>query len=218
MKLRVFHFCSAKNGLSNIELRRVKVSTFDSVNDPFELLCHNLGDAEYRRRMGRFKDSLVKGQGMICFSKSRKSPVQWAHYADRHRGVCLGFDVPDEYVADVIYTEKRLELRAERLFEEGNHSLTEEVLMTKYKHWEYEEEVRAFGDLGVPDKETGLYFQPFSENLVLKEVAVGFNSEISRSDLSQKLGDLSSGVSCYKVRPSFQSFEMVINQNDALWK
>ena len=34
--------------------------------------------------------------------------MQWAHYADKHKELCLGFDIPDHSLAKVNYSEKRL--------------------------------------------------------------------------------------------------------------
>ena len=91
-------------------------------------------------------------------------------------------------------------------------------MLTKYKHWSYEKEVRLFGDLGIKDAEKGLYFQYFGLYLELKEVAVGYKSTVSRRDLDECLGDLIGKVDCYKVRPAFNSFKMVRNRDETLWK
>lgn len=31
--------------------------------------------------------------GLLCFCETWQSPLLWNHYADRHKGICLGFDV-----------------------------------------------------------------------------------------------------------------------------
>jgi hypothetical protein len=43
---------------------------------------------------------------MLCFSRDWHNPVQWSHYADKHRGICLGFDVPDSLLVPVQYTKE----------------------------------------------------------------------------------------------------------------
>ncbi len=62
------------------------------------------------------------------------------------------------------------------------------------------------------------YFKEFDDDMVLAEVQVGFNSEITRAQLAAALGDLSESVTCFKVRPAFGSFRMVRNENESLWK
>jgi hypothetical protein len=211
-KMRVYHFLDSTFGLVNVRNRRLKVSLFDSVNDPFELLCHNLGDKELRRRMGLFKAHTAAGSGMICFSKSMNSPVQWAHYAERHKGICLGFEVPDQFLEEVRYVFERVDFRRGAPWHAVVDDRVKQFLLTKYDHWSYEQEVRMFGELKATDN-SGLFFQPFSENMVLKEIIVGFASTITRRDVDLALGDLIGTVTSFKVRPAFQEFKMVRNKS-----
>lgn len=213
--MRVYHFLNRKYGLESLERKRLKVSTFDAVNDPFELFCHSLGDEELRKRMGAFKKSAAAESGMVCFSKSMHSPVQWAHYADRHKGLCLGFDVPNVYLAPVKYVSERLDFDLDSPWaEDGVDLRTEDCFLTKYDHWSYEEEVRLFGGLGNPDRQTGLYFQPYDENLKLVEIIVGCASDITRLDLTSRYGGELKDIDIYRVRPAFRSFRMVRNMRD----
>jgi len=120
---------------------------------------------------------------------------------------------------DVVYTGKRLKFEYEpSSWCSSPSSPGYQAMLTKYKHWSYEKEVRLFGDLGIPDPESGLYFQSFGLSLELKEVAVGYKSEVSRHDLDECLGDLINKVDRYKVRPAFNSFKMVRNRDEALWQ
>ena len=50
----------------------------------------------------------------------------WGHYGERHTGICLGFDVPDEMLADVIYAKKLLKLEIDKKTKKP--MLTEEVM------------------------------------------------------------------------------------------
>lgn len=217
-KRRLFHFCNREFGLLNLTKRRIKVSTFDSLNDPFELLCHNSGDKEVRRRLQSFKQYAAKTTGILCFSKEISSPVQWAHYADRHTGICLGFDVSEEMVEDVVYTSERLKFEYDaESWMAGPGSPAWQTFLTKYDHWSYEKESRVFGTLGTPDSDTGLYFKGFDNDIELKEVTVGYQSKISRRDLDDCLGGLVGLVETYKVRPAFNSYNMVRNMDASLW-
>lgn len=215
---RVYHFCNSEYGLENILRRRIKVSTFGDLNDPFELLCHEVSDSRLRDKLSQFKRTVEKGQGILCFSAAYSSPVQWAHYADRHKGLCLGFDMPEEYLEDVTYRTKRLKFTASAEdLRNGFQKQVTELFTTKYKHWSYEREVRAFGDLGRADPESGLYFSDFSDHMILKEVLVGAASVITRAQLDEAIGDLPS-VSRFKVRAAFRSYTMVKNKDESLWR
>ena len=51
----------------------------------------------------------------------------------------------------------------------------------------------------------------------LKEVIVGSESRPSRGDISNALTQVPSRVDVFKARPSFKSFRVVRNKNEALW-
>jgi hypothetical protein len=91
--MRVYHFTSCKAALSILDSRRLRLSRIANLNDPFEFLAADLSDKANRWALKKTKNDLSKTKGVICFSENWTNPVQWAHYARSHRGVCLGFDV-----------------------------------------------------------------------------------------------------------------------------
>ena len=156
---------------------------------------------------------------MLCFSKDWSNPVLWSHYAEKHRGLCLGFDVADQNCIEVEYTARRFTAKAEQLLTTGpDENFMKRLLRTKFAHWEYEEEVRNFLRLEEVDPETGLYFSDFSKELILKEIIVGARSDVSRNDISDVLGKLESEVDAFKARLAFKSYAVVRNKNQKLWK
>ena len=42
----------------------------------------------------------IAQRGVLSFSKTSTDALLWAHYADGHRGLCLGFDFEKMGVAD----------------------------------------------------------------------------------------------------------------------
>lgn len=73
---------------------QIRLSTFDKVNDPFELLAIERGGRTQRRRFNWLYNYWVAQLGFVSLSETWRSPLVWAHYADDHKGVCLGIDVP----------------------------------------------------------------------------------------------------------------------------
>jgi hypothetical protein len=215
-KRRVYHFLNAKYGIQNIENRRIKISTLLGVNDPFELLAHNVSNRALRDLLTISKQMFDKEFGLLCFSKSSKSPVQWAHYAERHSGLCLGFDVDAALLGEVSYRDLRVSDYILPVDQASQLDWVRSVLYTKYSHWSYEEEVRVFAALD--NEEKGLFFRSFDEAITLSEVQVGYNCKLSRSEVHEALGELSKTVEVFKVRPAFQTFEMVRNLKESLWK
>jgi hypothetical protein len=212
---RVYHFVNSEYGMQNVQNRRLKISTLLGLNDPFELLSNNIQNKQVRSIFNIAKSVFDKRFGIICFSNSSKSPVQWAHYADRNKGVCLGFDVRDDLLMDIKYIAERLTEASFPTHPDFEEEWMRKVLSTKYSHWSYEEESRCF--LRLDEKSGDHYFKEFDGDMVLKEVQVGFNSDITRAQLAEKLGALSESVTCFKVRPAFGTFHMVQNENESLW-
>ncbi len=108
--MRVYNFLTCENALDDISKRLVKISSLADLNDPFELMSVELPDREMRKAFKATKDYLNRHFGVICFSKRWSNPVLWAHYADKHRGICLGFDVPDSLIEEISYSGRRLPL------------------------------------------------------------------------------------------------------------
>lgn len=208
--MRVYHFVNEKFGMKDLVERRLKIAKIMELNDPFEFLGVDLTDRNLRRVLKETKSDLSKSNGLLCFSRHWKSPLLWGHYADKHKGMCLGFDVPDRHLDEVTYTKERLP--APKVIDQP---FMKKLLLTKFDHWRYEEEYRAY--VSLEDEIDGHYYADFSENLILKEVIVGDQSRITRAKILSALGDLAVGVEVFKARPAFKSFEVVLQKNAALW-
>jgi hypothetical protein len=158
---------------------------------------------------------------MLCFSSKWSNPVQWSHYADRHRGLCLGFDVPDALLSSVTYCSKRLKPDPKALAEmqaEGPaaHEMMLKLVTTKFRHWRYEHEQRLF--IGLEEKDArGLYFYGFSAELVLREIIFGSEATISRADIKSAIGRTAAGFTAFKAQLAFRSFRVVKQKRDDLW-
>lgn len=217
--MRVYHFLNRHWGLDDLARRRLKISRLKDLNDPFELLGYSSRDPSIRAAFNRTKDQMAATTGLLCFSRSWRNPVQWGHYADKHRGLCLGFDVPDVLLTAVSYRRHRLQ--PDLVAIEGDPAGAErhmrQIIATKFTHWRYENEVRCFVGLDPEDCENGLYFMPFSEQLALREVIVGHCADISRAELAAALGDSCEAVIQRKARLAFRSFRIVEQRRASLW-
>jgi hypothetical protein len=212
--MRVYHFLNAEYGLDDIRQRRLKIATIEGSNDPFELSSVALDTRERRERWGAFKREMAIRYGILCFSRDWHNPVQWSHYADHHRGLCLGFDVADTLLSGVVYRKTRYK---PRLLDDLNEDIARIILTTKFKHWEYEQEVRVFAELKDRDLKTNLYFRSFDDNLSLREVIVGHRSLVGRTDVAAALGDMAAEVSAFRARIAFHSYKIVKQQDPQMW-
>lgn len=206
----VYYFVNAKYGLQNIRHRRLKVSNLMDLNDPFEFLGVNLSDKAFRKVLNAKKAELAKTRGLLCFNSKWTNPVHWAHYADRYRGICLGFKVADEILEKVEYVGKRP--TAPSVLDEKE---LKRLMLRKFHHWHYESEYRAFVTL--KKKVDGLHFQYFDKQFVLKRVIVGHQSKVTRAQIAEAIGDLPD-VEVFPARPAFQTFSVVRQKNPKKWK
>jgi hypothetical protein len=149
--------------------------------------------------------------GLVCFSADWGNPVIWAHYSDKHRGICLGFEIPTDRARRVEYikTPKPFPSDFLRLPFEQQFAIAEGLAFTKYSNWEYEHEIRTWvRDL--EGEEGGLYYKDFDEALSLVEVILGAGCSVSRKTIGRALGDdLANGVTVKKARAAYNVFEMV---------
>lgn len=98
-----------------------------------------------------------------CFSMKNDSILMWGHYADKHNGICIGYERPKQNFYDVEYTAKRVKfplydlacIVVSYLIFDETPSLDNKIiiqkslknLLTKSKDWEYEKEVRCLFSL-----------------------------------------------------------------------
>lgn len=213
--MRVHYLTGSQYALSNIALRRIKISRFSDLNDPFELLAVDLADRQHRAAFRDTKEQLNKNRGLICFSKSWSNPLLWGHYAERHTGICLGFDVPDKLLAEVIYAENPMRISVDT--KTNRPRLTERVmnrlLRTKFSDWRYEDEVRLFVNLDHDTVESGCYFYSFSEDLVLREIILGPRCEIPIERVRQLVSTFAQPVQVIQSRIAFSSFRVIENRS-----
>jgi hypothetical protein len=223
--IHVYHLLSAENGLSDISLRRIRISRIRDLNDPFELLAVRADVKELRKALRSWADEFNRDNGLLCFSKNWHNPVLWSHYASKHRGICLGFKVGDELLQDVQYTKHRLSIRyidnrPELGLDEG---FVRDLIRTKYEHWAYEEEVRAFVELDHSTIEAGSYFHPFDDTIALREVIIGPMCELPIERIREVVHSLYDDVTVIKARLAFKWFEVVpdedsVRAENAYWE
>ena len=219
--MRVYKFLNEVYGRDDLRKKRLKISRLHELNDPFELTPYCLTDSGLRQVFLKTRDDLGERAGLTCFSTTFRNPVIWAHYSDCHRGLCLGFEMPDisgnsgDESANVQYISKPLAFPQNflALEEAAGLEVVRTILFTKYDHWQYENEVRRWASL--EQEEEGHYFLPFGDHLRLVQVILGARSTRSRIDIQDDLGPDASGVEITKVRAAYDHFEMVIDEE---WK
>jgi hypothetical protein len=209
--MRVYYMTSTKWAEVILKERRLKLARFGELNDPFELSL-----IDNRPRATRTVVGLVTGHfhntiGVICFGAKWASPVMWAHYADKHFGIALGFDVSDHLLTKMQYTDTKISVPFGPHL--PKHGLSEELLTkirrTKATDWGYEREYRVEAALRIKDPVTGLYYVDFGPQVQLREVIIGHRCNWTATTVLPLLGAVTKPVRICKARPAFGNFEMV---------
>ena len=139
--------------------------------------------------------------GVCSFSLTLEEPLLWAHYADEHRGICLFYEFPEDFildrtneivgVSDIEYGENPLsdwfidiipDQIEDGFYDYFTTELLKRVLIIKASGWNYEQECRIIrqkaGPLSVPKE-------------FLKQVCFGMNVSDSDKNLISKIVDSS---------------------------
>jgi hypothetical protein len=182
----LYHFINEEFGLKNLRERRLKVSDIANLNDPFDFLSIAAPTKAKRQQLREWRLVMAKEHGLICFSRNWRSPVQWGHYADRHKGLCLGFEVDDAHVRQVDYVQSRPVWPAipEPLPLTVKQRMVDQLLYTKFTHWSYEDEYRLFTSKSFQEQD-GHFYVSFSHDMKLKSVLVGARSTLTRAVLNE---------------------------------
>ncbi|MFZ4402108.1 MAG: DUF2971 domain-containing protein [Bacteroidales bacterium] len=81
---------------------------------------------------------------IACFSETNKEILMWSHYADKHSGVCIGFNFPHKY--DDKFVMCPVKYLNELKSIDGMTDTLKVILYwltTKSVRWDYEQEIRA---------------------------------------------------------------------------
>jgi len=107
---------------------------------------------DHLRKVADEREKVIQQRYTVyCLVPRANSALMWAHYANKHRGVCLEFSHVEVFrdILKVIYCEKYPSFEP---FGRGIDKILP-PLLTKSADWEYEEEYRIIAEeKGNPDK------------------------------------------------------------------
>ncbi len=211
--MRLYHFLSKENAIDNLVKKRVRISIIDKLNDPFELQAgFTKPNQKIRGQFTQFKSLISKDVGLFCCSIKWHNPLLWSHYAKKHTGIALGFEMPDHAAVEVKYSKERPLFTSSTLSKNSdNTEYLEKLSKTKFISWAYEEEVRFVYPLNTLDYENGNYFNKFDEEMSLKEVIIGCNCKLTKKEIIELLRDYS-GITVIWSRMAYKSFKIVKNK------
>ncbi|HGJ5858644.1 MAG TPA: DUF2971 domain-containing protein [Arsenophonus nasoniae] len=172
----------------------------------------SLADRNIRKQLIDAKKQINDKKGLICLSKNWRSLLMWAHYADRHKGIVLGFEVKKGLEEEVKYETKLID-PPKNSSPDCINNFIDKLKVIKFTDWKYENEVRVFQKLSGTEciKEGENYFRNFNEDFILKEVILGQKCSLSEMQKCTLL-KLSPEVEITKARIAFQDYKVVVNK------
>lgn len=161
-----------KSSLELLINRQIWFAKPDTLNDPFECqmifkdilkaiwLTHDIAD-DFKNKIEQQTEEILLTSGICSFSKVRQNQLMWSHYADEHKGFCIGFEkeklkseLPEikeitvNYQDDYPYNDimEIINDCIENLDGDFSNviiqSIVRKIIQTKYTNWRYEREVR----------------------------------------------------------------------------
>jgi len=212
--MRLYYYTAKQWGLKSLWERRLKIAEYGDLNDPFELLPFEQTDKEARKRLEIVVKVLSNhGHGVLCFSESWQSTLMWAHYGDKHKGMCLGFEIEDgPFLTKIEYVPNRIPSPIDFTKPLGgvDNPMLAKCLNVKHSGWEYEKERRL--RVRLQEKRDGIYYNPFNNGMQLREVIIGARSTLSIVDVAEAIGNKpDADVDVWTASAAHDTFSMCVN-------
>jgi hypothetical protein len=151
--------------------------------------------------------SCMNDYGICCFSQNDNSILMWSHYAEKHKGLCLKFNINTDkrafstpikvsykkHLPKFNYIKYRLDYDLRRT------QLAQFALGTKHKIWKYEDEVRI-----VKERSEGQYIGAISFNKSsLNEVIFGCKCQ------KEQINSISKLLNCNGYHPKYYQMRLI---------
>ncbi|MDB5992496.1 MAG: hypothetical protein JWQ10_3899 [Herbaspirillum sp.] len=210
----LYYYTGKQWGMKSLWERRLKIAKYEDLNDPFELLPFIQTDREARRYYKTVVRVLSANHGVLCFSKSWRSTLMWAHYAEKHTGMCLEFEIEEnQFLTKIDYVNQRLDSPID--FTKPLHSADESMLVrclnVKHSGWQYEKEYRLRVSLN--DERDGIYYNPFNNGMQLRRVIIGARCTLTNVEVAEAVGtEPDADVRISTARAAHGSFSMCTDQ------
>jgi hypothetical protein len=206
--MKLYHFLKDQYAKEDIINKRIKGSTIQDVNDPLEFLNLKLSNFKDQANSIYAKECLNNEACFISFSKKWNNPVLWGHYADKHAGTCLGFEVETNECKEIHYSSSKIVVDKANLIKSNDYldQISTLALTTKYLDWKYEDEVRIF--IAKENEEIGYYYYYFDQKIQLTEIIIGCMNKSKKTDYVKLVKGWKNDVDVKKAKISFINYEL----------
>lgn len=136
--------------------RKQKIASRREARDGINLVEHH-----------KLQNRWINEFGIYCVSKNPTNLLMWSHYANCHKGICIGFDAQKtifKQARKIDYTETLPKLNRD----DSPEDLLDKIALTKSKDWSYEEEYRILSR-PIRNDEKNFYTKHIEKNSDSKE-------------------------------------------------
>ncbi|MHC6758253.1 DUF2971 domain-containing protein [Yersinia ruckeri] len=97
-------------------------------------------------------------KGVLSLAEDSDCPLMWSHYADNHKGICLGYTIPDNiksHVHSINYTGDSREITTSQIKKmltddkDAKREIEDSIFLRKASSWAYEKEWRMISTIGI---------------------------------------------------------------------
>lgn len=204
--------------LSILDNLRIRFTPFLEMNDPFEsfFILEPLDRELEQAKADGFLAETIEARmmleylnrhlGLLSLSARKDELLLWAHYADNHRGMVIGFDSNHSFFQNEVHIRDRNYDVLINITSPGFGSLREvtyqndrfpiklgedvlEAFFYKSQHWQYEEEYRVFRSLADANDAsvTGIHLFDIPPEAITVVIAGARADESLRSAIKNKL-------------------------------
>lgn len=149
--------------------------------------------------------------GVLSLAKKYNCPLMWSHYADQHKGFCIGYDTTGNEFSDIYpvdYKGNRF-IRTQQVYDMlfGNSDairnaakkdIDKIILLSKAPSWKYEKEYRVIKKKGLQDSQ-----------FRLSDVTFGLRfKESAKFSVMRALQSRKGEINFYEMQISSDSFKL----------
>ena len=181
-----------------------KIAKMQNLDFDFSELNENI-QSEKDRMFSLLKNTLSNKIRMTCFTNKNNNILMWSHYANKHNGICVKYDLKDckellYSTFPVVYSTKRPSISKNELLISSSETKVNEdklllllvkSLLTKSDEWKYEEEWRSI----IP-----------TENLILDNLnhkcikAIYFGVKVECYKIYEIIGELKKSIDIKNIK------------------
>ena len=151
----------------------------DEIREPLIAKC-KVSEDHTQPIFDAHKNEMLK-YGICCFSHSYNSQLMWAHYAEQHKGICVGFDTNLLKTDGVEFRDINYRLVPPTVNILGTEEEFLQQASSKYIEWSYEKEIRAIKkfDQVLPDDDNNRKWIINKE--AIQYVLMGYRTSLEQS-------------------------------------